>query len=301
MGYTPNRIAQGLARRKSGALGLVVPDIESMFYGKIVRYVDDFASRSDYQLILAISNDRQETEQKIIRKFLAQQVEGIIITPVNGPVQNLAFYQELQRQKVPFAFLSSYYAQGIAPCVMADLRQGTQLLTGHLLAQGCRNIYFLTGLPDVTTTLLRVEGFRQALSGRQPGFSDRQLLSCSRVDYADGYDQTIKLLRSGQPADAILAINDEMALGALNAANCLGIRVPDQLAIAGCDNVLFSSTAFIPITTLDQNIAEMCRVMVNCLDEIISQPEKRPGPGDIMPVRLIEPVLIVRNSSQRRI
>jgi LacI family transcriptional regulator len=107
----------------------------------------------------------------------------------------------------------------------------------------------------------------------------------------------MQLLQSGQPVDAILAINDEMALGALNASNRLGIRVPDQLAIAGCDNVLFSSTAFVPITTLDQNIGEMCRVMVHGLDDRISQPDKQPGPDDTSPIRLIAPVLVARNSS----
>jgi LacI family transcriptional regulator len=301
MAYSPNRIAQGLARKKSRTVGLVVPDIESLFYSQIVRHVNDCLGQQGYQLMLAISDNVQAVEQKIISQFLAQPVEAIIISPVNGPAPDLAYYQGLARQRVPVAFLSSYYQEALAPCVMADLKRGTGLLVGHLAGKGCRSISFLTGLPEVTTTRLRVEGFIQGLQANGLEFSEQQLTACPRVDYAAGYARARELLHTGRKVDAILAINDEMALGVLNAAASLGIRVPDELAIAGFDNVLFSSTAFIPITTIDQNIEAMCRMVTQLVIGMIAQPENRLHPPEPLPIRLLDPILVARESTDRRL
>jgi len=293
MGYAPNRMAQGLARRRSGLLGLVVPDIESIYYGKVVHSIDEAVSQNGYQLTLAISSDNQDSERKIIGKFIEQQVEGVLVAPINRPVQAADYYHELARNRIPFLFATSYYPTVPAPWVMADLASATRELTGHLIAKGCRRFCFLAGFAEAVTTECRVAGFFAAI--RQAAAQDvrQQIRHCPRVDYAAGFAQTLALLResqaSGTTVDAIIAINDEMALGALNAAASLGIRVPEQLAIAGFDNVIFSSAANIPITTIEQNIGLICRTAVERLCAMIQSGKDRAvrPEGHLIPTQLI--------------
>ena len=296
MGYTPNRLAQGLARRRSGLVGLVVPDIESIYYGKVVRYIDEAVSLNGYQLTLAISNNCQDTERRIIGKFIEQQVEGVIVAPINRPAGATDYYQDLTRHRIPFLFITAYYPGITAPCVMADLNAGTRALAGHLLARGCRDISFLAGFADVVTTRCRLEGFRQALPPDAEDSGRFRVIHCPHVDYATGFAQAQAILRNGLPVDAIVAINDEMALGALNAAAGLGCKVPEQLAIAGYDNVIFSSAANVPITTVDQNIDLLCRQGADLLRDMIQAANGRGRQA--MASQLIETSLIIRRSTE---
>jgi len=192
LGYSPNRLAQGLARRKSGLIGLAVPDIESLYYGKIVRHIDEAAGQNGYQLTLAISNDNPETERKIIGKFIDQHVEGLIVAPMNRPVQQVNYYQELAKAKIPCVFITAYYPQLKAPYVMADLQAGSCVLAEHLLSQGRRHLYFLSGCPEAVTTQIRTAGLEEAVrkaAGRQAPKASLRMIACQRLDYAAGYEQ----------------------------------------------------------------------------------------------------------------
>ncbi len=300
LGYSPNRLAQGLARRKSGLIGLAVPDIESLYYGKIVRHIDEAAGRNGYQLTLAISNDNPETERKIIGKFIDQQVEGLIVAPINQPVRQVDYYQDLTKVKIPYAFITAYYPQLNAPYVMADLQAGSRVLAEHLLDQGRRDLYFLSGCPEAFTTQIRKAGLeaavrRQSKDGRGP--ANLHMIACRRLDYAAGFEQTCLLLKQNLPVDVIITINDEMALGALNAVISLGFDVPGRMAVAGYDNMIFSSAATVPITTVDQNIALMCRQAVDMLLAMMKQTGRETAgpPSGIM----LEPRLIIRRSTER--
>lgn len=291
MGYSPNAMARGLAKRKSATIGLIIPDIESAYYGKLVRCVDENVREIGYSLILALSNDKPEVEKQIVGDFISNRVEGIIIAPVNRVNTDLRYIHELNRHRIPCVFATAHYPDTDVPYAMVDLEEGTYRLVKYLLDLGHRNIYFLAGSPKVITTAYRINGFVRAFQEREVIVGEKYFIECGRLDYEQSRKTTEKLLANEKDIDAIITINDMMALGVQNILNEKGIRVPDDISVAGYDNMIFSTIAGIPITTINQDIGQISWNAVNMLLGCI-----RNGGGANEKV-LISPELIIREST----
>ncbi len=289
--YTPNAMAKGLARRRSGVIGLVVPDIESAYYGKLVSCIDKNVRDAGYSMILSISNDEQAVERKIIQNFIAERVEGVLLAPVNKKTTDMTHMHLLETHKVPCVFVTSRYPQSDEPFVMVDLEEGTFRLVSYLLETGHRNIYFLCGSRDVITTSCRISGYEKAYKEKILDVNPRRFIECNRLDYDHAYETTERLLQSQSSIDAIITINDVMALAVTNAIMSSGKRVPADISVAGYDNMIFSRISPIPITTVMQDIELMSRNAVDLLFRIINSGIAETG------AVMLRPELIVREST----
>ena len=293
-GYTPNAMAKGLARRRSGVIGLVVPDIESAYYGRLVSCIDKSVRDGGYSMILSISNDQQDIERKIIQNFLAERVEGVLLAPVNTKNTDMSHVHHLEKRKVPCVFVTSRYPQVDGPYVMVDLEEGTFRLVSYLLDIGHRRIFFLCGSRDVVTTSYRINGYERAFREKGLEADPRCFIECNRLDYGQAYETTERLLRAHAGMDAIITINDMMALAAANAILSSGTRVPADISVAGYDNMIFSRISPVPITTVMQDIELMSRNAVELLFRMIN--------GDFVESGsvMLQPELIVRASTARK-
>lgn len=292
--YTPNAIARGLAKKKSGTIGLVVPDIESAYYGKLVSCINEYLKQAGYGLVLAISNDKPEIEKKIIRNFVSGRVEGIIIVPVNEQNRDLEYIEDLTKNDIPCIFVSSFYQGLKVPYVMVDLEDGMYKLVKYLLDLGHKNIIFLVGSSKVITTLLRLLGYKKAFKERNLEIDENCFIECKRLDYDNACEVAERLIKSGKSVDAIVTINDMMALGVVNTLKKMGSSIPEKISVAGYDNMIFSSISYIPITTVSQDVDKMSRAAV---DMIISGIK---GPGEAIENVLIKPELIIRDSTSAK-
>jgi len=304
LNYTPNVSARKLIDQKSRTIGLVVTDITNPFFGSIVSEVDSCVSERGYSLSLAVSNDSMLSESKCIKRFQGERAEGIIIIPSINADFSLAYYDHLD---VPFVFMTTFYENIASDCVMCDLRKGSYLLTKYCLEKGRRKIFFVGGEPEAAFTRLRIEGYLQAYeeSGYPNArewiiniFPDEkaksQLLSSSghsiSSHYLCGYNAAGSII-SANP-DTILTVNDQVAMGALKCLKDHGIRVPQDVWLAGYDDVMYASLLETPLTTVRQPIREMAEKTVEVLFKRM-ETNNRP-----MKTYFVEPVLKLRSTTE---
>lgn len=291
MGYLPNSIAKSLAQRKSNTIGLVVPDIENPYFSKLIRCTDEILSASGYNLIVATSNDSIAGEQRIIENFISKRVEGVLIAPVSINVQELEYISRLENNGIRYIFVSSYY-QGIeASWVMTDLEEGSFDLVHYLLELGHREILFLAGDVGTVPSKMRLQGYNKALQAYGLPVNTNHIYSCGLPNFNQAYVAMNRMIEEGRHFDAVITINDVMALGAFRAVLEHQIRVPEEISIAGYDNVIYSSIAPIPITTVEQDISKMSAAAVELLIGMIA------GEQDNTRHILQKPRLIKREST----
>jgi DNA-binding LacI/PurR family transcriptional regulator len=265
-GYFPNAMAKALAKRKSNTIGLIIPDIEDTYYGKLVRYIDQNVSKAGYNLILAISNDKSEIEKKIIQNFIFKGVEGIIIAPVNDTNLETEYLENLKKCHIPHIFVTAHYPMFDSPYVMVDLEQGSYDLVKYLLSIGRKDIYFLVGpRQEVISSQYRVDGYIKAHREIGLDIDKSRIIGCSRYDYEKAYEATEKIIKSNKNIDAIITINDTMALAAVNAIKAHGLSVPEDISVAGYDDMPFSTISTVPITTVKQDVLKISEIATEIL------------------------------------
>jgi LacI family transcriptional regulator len=294
LGYTPNSIARGLATRRTHSIGLVVTDIENPFFGSVTRFVDEAILARAYTLVLSVSNDDPDMERRIISYFIGKRVEGVIIVPTISRPESLPYVEDLERHGIPFVFSTVFHPGVEADCVMTDLRKGSYLLARYLLGLGHRRVLFLASNDRAApVSRLRIEGLEKAC--REAGVpSDRlRVVECGRTNFSCGYSSTRAVLEEERP-DAIIAINDIMALGAERAVRERGLRIPEDVSVCGYDDVIFSRIAEVPLTTVRQDVKRICEKTVDVLFSRIT------GKRTATAVHRIRPELVIRTSTGPR-
>ncbi len=299
LGYAPNAIAQGLAKRRSKAIGLIVPDIESAYYGKLVRCVDSEVRKAGYDLLLAISNDDPAVERHIVDRFITQRLEGVLIAPIHQYSENPEqVIKKLGRHGIYCVFITSYYPQADAACVMADLEKGMFELVDYLISLGHRKIVFVAGTRRNVAISHRLQGYIKAFDKNHLKYDDRNIFEYRKLNYDDGYEAAGRLMKQGSKvelkADAVVCINDSVALGVINAFKNSGIRIPEDISVAGFDDVIFSITSPVPITTVHQDMEEISSKAVELL---LNQIRDNKVCKDRI---LTETKLILRDSTMRK-
>jgi len=291
LNYVPNSNARNLARKESTTVGLIVTDIENPFFGSVTRYVNQYLEEQNLSMVLSLSNDDTATEDLVIRNFIQQGVRAIILAPTQISRKKLRALRDLQERKIPFVFISSYYENIEAPRVLTDYRQGSYDLVRYLLDTGHRDIRFLVS-SDLEAPIARdrIQGFMDAYDTFALSPLEDAVHQCPRPDYESGYREAEMIMRDSRP-DAIIAINDFMALGAKHAVRNLGFSVPKDLSIAGYDDVVYASMAEIPLTTVRQNVPDIARTAVDILI--------RRSPRTPIDIR-VAPELVIRRSTESR-
>ena len=295
VGYSPNAFAQSLARKRSNTMGLVVPDIENPYYGRLISCVDSYLTGMHYNLIVATSNDSLANECRIIDNFISERVEGVIIAPTSESTKTLDYISKLEMNHIKYVFVSAYYHGFPASHVMADLENGSFELVDYLIGLGHRRIFFLVGRQDAIPTKMRVQGYVKAFKKHNLPVNKSRFVSCHHPNFEEAYVKMQSLLTSKKRIDAVITLNDIMALGALRCLLENGIRIPEQMSLAGYDNVIFSSIASIPITTVEQDIEGMAVAVV---DMLLHTAEKEMNQEKSC---LLKTKLIVRNSTGPRV
>ena len=263
--YVPNTHARNLARKETGTVGFIVTDIENPFFGSLTRYVSHYLGTKGQTMVLSLSDDDATKEDAALNAFLQQGVGGIVVAPTQLSRRDTTVLREISSRGIPIVFVSSYYSNFEVPRVMTDYRQGSRDLVKYLIETGHRDIRFLVSA-DLNAPIAkeRIDGFFDAYTSAGIEPHDNALHRCPHPDYDSGYRETELLLRSARP-DAIIAINDVMALAAKRAARNAGVEVPEDVSIAGYDDVVFASIAETPLTTVRQNIKEIARSAVDLL------------------------------------
>jgi LacI family transcriptional regulator len=249
--YRPNILARNLVQGDSKVIGFVVPDIMQSYFNEICYFMNSRLNEAGYDMVLAHSYENPGTERHAIEMLLSRRVSGIIISPAAG-VENCAFLDGIQSD-TPMILLDRYFPGKNFNVVSTDDVTGCGLLTDHLVSRGARRIIFIAGNRDTSVTIERIRGYKNVMARHGIPFEESRIID-SGYFMEDGYAAAKGCVKNGMvgSADAIMGVNDAVALGVLKALDEERIRVPDALMVAGYSNDRYSEFFNVPLTTVRQ-------------------------------------------------
>ena len=295
LGYQPNLLARSLVNRASNSLGVVASGLELYGPSRTLVGIERQANELGYSLLLNLLHDPETADvDTVLDDLLARRVDGIIWA-VHEMGHNRAWIvPERLRALPPIVFLTME-SRPHATIVSTDNRAGASLAVCHLLEQGRRQIGIITGPIEWWEARERLAGWRSCLAAAGCNYSDN-LVFTGDWTAASGERGFHHLLAQQPKIDAIFACNDQMALGVLRACHFAGRRVPDDLAVAGYDNMPEAAYLVPSLTSVRQHLADVGRMAVQELHQAVSSRSQ----GEVSPAypRLITPELVIRESSR---
>jgi LacI family transcriptional regulator len=249
LGYVPSRLASGLSRRRTGTLALIVPDVANPFFTLIVRGAEDVARRAGFRLILCDTRSDLGLERDVIEEMIAHRVEGIVIAPVSDASR--AHLRRVAKFGVPFVLVDRTVPGVRSDAIVGDNVGGARRLAEHLIAMGHRRIAFITEGGDVSTARDRQAGYEEALRAAGLG-TDDGLVVRATADPAGGLHGMPRLLALSDPPTAVFAVNNLVALGAIEAVRAAGLDVPGDIALVCFDDIEYASRLYPFLTVMAQ-------------------------------------------------
>jgi LacI family transcriptional regulator len=264
--YQPNGLARNLSLGSSRTIGLVIPEISNPFFAGLASAVNDVAFRNGYGVLLCNTHNDPERELSYLRLLCTRQLDGIVY--LTSQADNPELIAMLARDER--VVLVDEDVPGIsAPRVFTENREGGYMATTLLLRHGHRRIAFIGGPENLLSSRERHAGFEMAL--RELSMSKSSPFVQFGPYTADfGRDVASELLTSSNPPTAIFAASDYVALGVLNAAQCLGLSVPKDLSLVGFDDMPFAALLSPPLTTVRQPIHQLGEEGAKFLFQLIS-------------------------------
>ena len=295
LNFQPNFAARALITGRTWTIGLVVPDLLHPFFAQVAKAISAGIRGHGYGLIITSSEEDPELERQEIEQLLARRVDVMAIASARRSAES---FRRIEERRIPYILIDRKFAHLAASFVGVDDEAVGQLATNHLIEQGCQRIAHIRG-PETSTALGRLEGFKRALAehGRTPLPEHIVCIGTSGDDHGEpgGYEAARKLLGASPRPDGIFCFNDPIALGAMRAILDAGLRIPEDIAVVGCGNVLYSDFLRVPLTSIDQDSSAIGRHAAELALSLV---------GADAPARprtvLVSPKLVVRASTQRK-
>ncbi len=295
LGYQASNIARSLVQGRSFTLGVVCWGLEYFGPSRTLSGVELEASELGYVLLLSLIRQPGDSDvRQMLRDMLARQVDGIVWAVPEIASNRDWIRKEHSRLPVPVVFLSMRPRPALS-VASVDNRSGGRMATKHLLDLGHRNVGLITGPLAWFEARQRQSGWHDALQEAGIPIEDSLVVE-GDWEAASGERGLHQLLERRPDLDAVFISNDQMALGALQAARRLGVRVPQDLAIVGFDDVPEAVYFHPPLSTVRQDMVELGRCAVRELGRTIEAAQQ--SEADVEPKTiLLKPELIVRESS----
>ena len=248
LGYRPNALASALRRQQTGTIGLVVPQISNPFFPDIIEAVERALQTQGVDLLLCDSQMSPDIEQRRVRALLSRQVDGLLISPVSY-TDSAATLTEAATA-VPVVQIDRFVDGHPAAWVGLDDAAGVELVIDHVAACGARTTRFVSGEPNSSSGVLRLEAYRAA--NRRAGLrqAGRPLLGAFSREW--GLAAAARLLQDDPLPDAVVCGDDEIALGVLAALHRAGRQVPGDVLVTGYDDIAMAALCDPPLTTARQ-------------------------------------------------
>lgn len=256
MDYRPNSIAKSLSKGKTQTIAILLPSITNDFYTQFVDIIDNHISNAGYSTFLCNSHRQIDRETRYIGTLIERRVDGVIFCPTrikeDDNAQNLKNVELLCRNDIPVVAIGSHFEN--VSKVYVDTFEGALAATDYLISLGHRVIGFIDGLP-AGTSRRRFRGYVEAL--RKSGIEPEEKWVChGDLSHGSGMRCAEKLIDTVKPT-AILAVNNNMAIGAINAARIKGLEVPRQLSVIGFDDSPISQLVFPRLTVVRQPLEQI--------------------------------------------
>jgi len=282
LGYRPSTLARALRSRRSSTIGVLVSDISNPSTPEFVRGIDDVAVREGFTILLCNTDDEEARQIDLMSTLLDRQVDGMILISQYADSPEV---RALLEGKTPFVLLQRRSHRYRDDYVGSDNHAGTQAILDYLHGLGHRRIGFVSGPSVSSTANERLDAFEAGIV-RLGCDTDPNLIVRSDYTREAGYEAMHVLAGLDDLPTAVIASNDVNALGIQDAAAALGLRIPADLSLVGCDDIELAGLKRIDLTTLRLPKRDMGAAAAELLLRRIVSP--RPGaPREvILPTRL---------------
>ncbi|WP_035560756.1 LacI family DNA-binding transcriptional regulator [Hymenobacter sp. IS2118] len=296
--YKPNQLAAGLRRGRSNTVGILVPHITGDFFPKVVHGIATEAAKLGFNVMICQSNEDVRQEQLNIDLLLNAQVEGILVSVANT-TDNFRHFEDVRQQNIPLVFfdrvMEDFQGSNVSSVVFDDY-QGAYQVVSHLIEQGCTRIAHFSGPLHLNINKYRHQAYLDALTAHGLPIDD-DLMAFFELNQKNGAHAMRQLLKLRQRPDGVFSSNDLSAVGALQVVKAHRLRVPQDVAIVGFSNEMFTSLTEPMLSTVDQRSEQMGKAAVQLLQKMLKSGPKSQGPPK--PI-VLKPKLLIRESSQRR-
>lgn len=295
--YHPNALARGLKSQRSHVIGILAPDIQNPFSAELAGSIQEALLEAGYTAFLSTTEQSSKRELAALRAFFDHRMAGIIVATMETEAGNEAL-ERFTRHGFPIVLVGRASGPPHIARVTANHWKGAYDAVEHLIALGHKRIAYIGASPESAVRLRRFVGYADALRahGIEPA---AELIAGPEFETgpgyskeADGYAAMERLLALRRPPTAVFARNDFTAMGAMSAARVRGVSIPQDIAIAGFDDVPQAAFTTPPLTTVAQFTAEQGRAAAGMLLDRIE------GRGSSSPLEIcLECRLIVRGST----
>jgi LacI family transcriptional regulator len=287
--YQPDAIARSLKTGRSNAIGVIVPDITNAFYPEVIRGVEVAAQAAGYSVLLCDSTEDRTVEERHLSALFSRRVDGVILACCVDSRAN----EIIARRHIPIIFIDRLPPSAATNSVCTDNVAAGQLATEHLIGLGHKRIGMLAGHLGLSPHHDRLEGFRKAMQEAHLPILDEYLIA-GNVQVQDGVEAGHRLLNLPNPPTAIMASNNNLLLGVLQAVEERNIVIPKDLSVLGFDDYLWNMHFSPRLTAVAQPTAEIGRKSFELLHQLIQDPPEE----DAAPMHVLIPAeLRIRNST----
>jgi len=287
LGYTPPVIAKGFSQNKLKTIGLLIPDINNMYYSGVIKGIENTLAKESYNIFLCNTDEDLEEEKRYIQTLQDKGVEGIMFLGTR-PTGNNDHLLELSK-KIPVLMINDYIIGSNIYSVMIDEEEGAYKAVDYLIQLGHKKIAFINGDVDYTTYRYKRRGYDKALNNNNIE-TDESLIIKEDPHEDGGYRGVKKLFELKEQPTAIFTASDQVAIGVIKGIYEKGFSIPDDYSIIGFSDIPIAKQLYPELTTVNQFAEKTGNLAASIIMKLIA--------GDTMEQKrfLLEPKLSIRKS-----
>ena len=294
MNYKQNKLALALKSGKSNNIGVIVPRLDSNFFATVIRGIEEELYPHGFHVIICQTRDDKNLEIENIDALLNAQVDGILMSISNVSIEQNESFKRILKKNVPLIFFDrKANIDGVSTVTINDFH-GAYEATKHLINQGCKRIAHLSNNRLIEIFRDRYLGYKQAILDSGLEFDESIVIeTISKVE--EGRKITKILLNMDNPPDAIFSSSDFTALGAIQEIKAQGLKIPQDICVAGFANEPFTKFMELSITSVDQSPLEMGKMTAKVFLEQVRN-------NDTIKIEkkvILKPKLLIRKSSSK--
>jgi len=291
--YEPNIVAQSLRTNRTHTIGVIIPNFLHYFFSAVISGIESIAIDSSYNVMVCQSNDSYLKEKSIVRSFLSNRVDGLLVA-VSHETRDFEHFELLKDRGIPLIFFDRDCGSILGHKVLVTDQQGAFEAVEHMISVGCKRIAFIGGPENLSICQKRLQGYLEALEIHNLPL-DNSIIVYS--DFSPEVTQkcTERLMNLSKPPDGIFAITDPDAVVVIQTLKKRGIKIPNDIAIVGYGNDRVAQIIEPSLTTIAQNPFEMGRAVANLFLDEVNDDEKNMVPKTL----LLKTRLIGRESTRK--
>lgn len=290
LNFYPDTNARALGSGRSSLYGLIISDITNPFFPELVKSFEDIAVQHGQEVLIANTNYDPERMKICVRRMLQRKVDGVAVMTSE---MDDHLIEDFSRRNVPLVFLDTGTPALGVSCVRIDYSAGIDAAMDHLIKLGHHRIAFISGPMRLSSARMRYMAFMKS-TARDHLDDNPKLIEEGNHRVDGGHEAMQRILASGARPTAVLASNDLTAIGAMGAIAEAGLRVPEDISVAGYDDIQLSAFTMPPLTTVSLPRAEIANAAFHALLSAKQSDAPRPVRGE---EHMVLPKLVVRKST----